>query len=248
MLLAQVLDKVESSEKKNILMNTKFLNEHQRALVENMLLGWGNTKHVFCGGYEDAGRVVLAILPDYMEPEELLKPDVDPLAYISATYPTGTVISHRDFLGALMGCGINRGTVGDILVGDGRCDIIVLREMLQFVLQNLESAGHVKLNVSQIEIGELEVPQAEFRLIRDTVASLRLDSVVSSGYSISREKAAAAIKSGKVSLQHRECLKPDRTVNEGDVVSFRGQGRIVLHEAGGLTRKGRTGVVIKRMS
>ena len=124
-------------------------------------------------------------------------------------------LTHRDFLGSLMGSGIKRETVGDIYVGEGSCDFLVLREILPYVLQNLGSAGRTKLHLEEIELSELLVPQQSVKTVRDTVPSLRLDGIVSSGFSISRGKAADYIAAGKAELNYLPCTKGDKQVARG---------------------------------
>lgn len=145
-----------------------------------------------------------------------------------------------------MGLGIQRDTVGDILPGANSCDLIVLKEISPFILANLSSAGKVKLKLTSIGHSQLQIPEPEFKLVRDTVASLRLDNIVSAGFSISREKASAAIRAGKVTLNHLECAKPDKTVGRGDRISLRGMGKIEFCEVGNLTKKGRISITIKK--
>ena len=84
------------------------------------------------------------------------------------------------------------------------------------------------------------------KTIRDTVAAPRLDAVAAAGFSLSRSKAAALIASGKVSLNHRECLKADRQVAQGDVITCRGLGKCVVKEVPGQSKKGRTMLVLER--
>jgi RNA-binding protein YlmH len=233
-------------EDRNILSYTKFLNERQRSMVEMLLAGCGHPKHVFIPEYNVSMRTVLVFLPDYMESDQLYHEDICPISVIRATYSSAGGPSHRDFLGSLMGCGIKRETVGDILVGKNSCDIVIMKEILPFLLTNFESAGRVKLSVSVIQYDKMIIPKSDYKLIKDTVASLRLDSIVSSGFSISREKAASAINAGLVSLRHQECTKSDKAVAEGDVVSVRGMGKIELFEVGNKSRKGRIFISIKR--
>ena len=92
----------------------------------------------------------------------------------------------------------------------------------------------------------LEPPEQKVKAIRDTVATLRLDAVAASGFSTSRAKMADLIAAGKVSLNGRECLKPDRAVEAGDVLSCRGLGKCVLREVLGASKKGRTMILIER--
>ena len=82
--------------------------------------------------------------------------------------------------------------------------------------------------------------------LRDTVATLRLDAVASTGFAMSRAKAAELIASGRVQLNHREVTKPDAPVAQGDIVSARGLGKFELAEVGGLSKKGRTAILVRR--
>ena len=158
----------------------------------------------------------------------------------------GDTLTHRDFLGALMGCGIKRETVGDIYVSEGSCDFLVTREILPYLLQNFLSAGRTKLHVEQLPIGQIRVPEQKVKAVRDTVSSLRLDGVVSSGFSISRGKAADYIAAGKCELNYAPCMKGDKQAAEGDVITIRGLGKIRLETIGGSTKKGRIAIEITR--
>ena len=145
-----------------------------------------------------------------------------------------------------MGLQITREKIGDILVGDNSADLIVSRDIAEYLLQNLTGAGRVKLAVTPIEMSELAVPELNVKVIRDTVSTLRLDAVVGAGFSMSRAKAQELIASGRVQLNHRETLKSDAPVAQGDIVSARGLGKFEVAEVGGLSKKGRTGITLHR--
>ena len=136
--------------------------------------------------------------------------------------------------------------MGDILVRPDSCDLLVMRELAPYLLQNLDSAGRVRLKVEEIGLEGIEPPQVTGKTVRDTVSTPRLDAVLSSGFSIARGKAADLISAGKVELNHRPCVKPDRAVAQGDVITCRGLGKCVLRELGGLSKKGRTMLVLER--
>jgi len=246
LVLARVLDKMDETAGKNIITGTHFLNENQSALAEIMIRAQGNPAHIFYGGYEGALRKVVMFFPDYLDPAVPADEGANPLAVLRCSYSKAHTPSHRDFLGALMGCGVKRETIGDILAGEGSCDIVVLKEILPYLTSSLESAGKTRLTNMVIPMHQIQVPKAEFKLVKDTIASLRLDNVVSAGFSTSREKASEAIKAGKVFLNHMNCLKADKPVNEGDIISVRGMGKFELQQVGAPTKKGRLPVVIKR--
>jgi len=245
-MFARILDKLEACEKNHAITFSRFLDERQRTLADKLLKQVDSARYMFFGGYEGALRTVAVFLPDYIEPDQIYEEEYSPIACLRASFSDEHKLSHRDFLGSLMGLGIQRDTVGDILPGEGSCDLIVLREIRPFILANLNSAGKAKLKLTAIEPGRLNVPEPGFRMIKDTVASLRLDNIVSAGFSVSRDKASDAIRTGKVAVNHLECAKPDKTLAQGDKISLRGMGKIELCEVGNLTKKGRTVVTIKK--
>ena len=145
-----------------------------------------------------------------------------------------------------MGAGIARETVGDICVGKGSCTFFVTAEIAAYIQQNLISAGRAKLRLEQIPCDEVQIEAQEVKEIRDTLASLRLDSVISSGFRVSRGSAVEYISAGKAAINGLPCEKPDKAVAEGDKISVRGLGKILLNSVNGQTKKGRISVVIHR--
>ena len=241
-LLAKVWDKVNAGMRKNIPANTCFLSQREQELCR-YLFGQAEGLYTF-GGYEGAERKMLVYLPDYLD-ENYLQEDA-PLVCLRAAFYEGDSPTHRDFLGALMGAGIGRETVGDILVGNESCDFFVTAEIAPYVEQNFDSAGRTKLHLERIALSQVAVPEPETKEIRDTLASLRLDSVISAGFRIGRSTACDYVTAGKAAIDGLPCEKPDRTVAEGATVSVRGLGKISLTTVNGQTKKGRISVVIHR--
>ena len=145
-----------------------------------------------------------------------------------------------------MGAGIGRETVGDICVGKSSCDFFVTQEIAPYIEQNFLSAGRTKLSLSRIPFKEADIPEPEVKEIKDTMASLRLDSVISSGFRIGRSLAAQYVTTGKAAIDGLPCEKPDKAVAEGMKISVRGLGKIKLHAVNGRTKKDRISVVIHR--
>lgn len=243
LLLAKLWDKVNAGMRKNIPANTGFLSPREQELAR-YLFGQPEGLYTF-GGWEDAERKMLVYLPEYLTEESLWEED-SPIICLRATFFQGDSPNHRDFLGALMGAGIARETVGDICVGEGRCDFFVTAEIAPYILQNFTSAGRTRLHLEQIPLKEAAIPEPEVKEIRDTLASLRLDSVISSGFRIGRSLAAQYISAGKAAIDGLPCEKPDKTVTEGMKISVRGLGKIKLTAVNGKTKKDRISVVIHR--
>ena len=258
--LGQLADKIDQCENKYITTYTNFMDGHQQSIAriycrKNFIPvteedpctpgDMGSipaTRSIFYGGYPDAERVILINLPDYafLESE-------NPLTVIRAVKAEGSRdLTHRDYLGSLIGLGIKREMLGDILVRDDGADIICMSDFADFVLMNYCKAGRTNLSLTQRDIKDLIVPERKTQMITDTVASLRLDSVVASAFGLSRGKASEAISRGIVFVNHMETTKPDQQVGEGDKITLRGKGKAILSEIGGKSRKDRQYIKIER--
>ena len=242
-LLAKLWDKIQMGMQRNIPSHTSFLTQRELEMAQ-YLFGKPDGLVSF-GGFEGAERKILCYLPDYLDADWMYL-DSSPVACLRASFYQGASPSHRDFLGGLMGCGISRDSVGDICISQGSCDFFVTAEIAPYLLQSFTGAGKVKLQLSQIPLKSAQIPEPEVKELCDTLASLRLDAVISSGFRISRAQAAQYICSGKAALDGLPCEKPDKTVALGSNVSIRGMGKIKLHGINGQTRKGRISVVIHR--
>ena len=243
MLLAKLWDKIDGGMRRNIPAATCFLSPRELEMARYL---FGDAEGLITfGGYEEAERRILCWLPDYLD-EEFLHGEDSPIVCLRASFYEGDTPTHRDFLGALMGAGIARETVGDICVGKGSCDFFVTDEIAPYLLQSFTGAGRTKLHLSAVSIRDAHIPEPEVKEIRDTLASLRLDSVISSGFRIGRSLAAQYISAGKASIDGLPCEKPDKAVAEGAKISLRGSGKIKLVTVGGQTKKGRISVVIHR--
>lgn len=243
LLLAKLWDKITAGMRRNIPENTGFLSPRQQEMAQ-YLFGQKPELHFF-GGYAAAERKMLCYLPDYLT-EDTLRDDGSPIVCLRAEYYEADTPSHRDFLGGLMGCGIQRECIGDICVGTGRCDFFVTAEIAPYLLQSFTGAGKVKLRLSQIPLSQASIPEPEIKEIRDTVASVRLDSIIASGFRIGRSLAQQHINAGRAAVNGLPCEKADKPVEEGMCISVRGLGKIKLQSVNGQTKKGRISVVIHR--
>ena len=145
---------------------------------------------------------------------------------------------HRDYLGAILGLGVRREWVGDILVQDHGAYVFCLPSVAPALLE-LEQVGRTGVKAAAVELAAVPVPERKVRPVTFTVQSARLDAVVSVMFRLSRTSAAAQIRAGAVHLNYAECLRPDAPVAPGDVLSLRGAGKGSVTEVGGMSRKGR---------
>eukprot|EP00177_Eucheuma_denticulatum_P000010 GFKZ01000020.1.p1 GENE.GFKZ01000020.1~~GFKZ01000020.1.p1 ORF type:complete len:174 (+),score=33.43 GFKZ01000020.1:130-651(+) len=155
-------------------------------------------------------------------------------------------VSHRDFMGAVLNAGVNRGKVGDIIVLEGRgAQVMVCKEVADFLKGAITSVRNVKVEVRQMEWEEMELPERRVKEVMSVEKSLRLDAVVSAGLKMSRTKLADMIKSGLVFLNYKVAKGGGKLVQTGDVVSVRGVGKVEIGEWE-TTAKGRYRIVMKR--
>lgn len=242
-LLSRVWDQMDSAALRQIPQATSFLTPEEQREVALLLRALGDPPHQFWGGYQQAQRKLCIFLPDWMEWEGY---DEAPIAALRVSWYAGDSLTHRDLLGALMGLGIKRETLGDLLVAPNSCDLLVRREIAPFLQQNFLTDGRTKLRVEPVELSCLHIPVQQVKRIHDTVASLRLDAVAASGFSLSRAKMADYIRAGKVTVNWQSTQRTDDTVQAGDVISCRGLGRCRVAEVGGRSKKGRINVELER--
>lgn len=244
LLLARVLEKADICRERCYPTYTRFFDLHEAELARRLLEAVGE-RGIFWGGYDGAERTVLAFLPDWME--EIPQEGEDcPLAGIRCLRHKSDVLTHQDYLGSLMGLGVRRDGIGDILVGDHGADVVVTRELAPYLLMHYGRAGRKRLEVSEISLAALMVPEEKVSYIRDTVASMRLDAVTAAMFRLPRAKAADAVRAGRVFLNQMECLRPDREVTVHDRITLRGMGRGEVDGILGESKKGRIMISLKR--
>lgn len=241
--MARILDLAEQVLRKHEVLASDFLDPYHAGLAHDILVGIPDIKFIFQGGYQDAERKRIILFPHYLQPE-----DVESQIQILKITGPFEALSHRDFLGAVLGLGLKREKVGDILVAQESAFVMVAAELAQYVALNLSQVGRVPVTVQFLAEGDLEHEyQENFKLIRATVASLRLDAVGGHGFNLSRTKMAQEIKAGKVKLNWMLTTNPAQEVEDGDTISFTGYGRVVVADIQGTTRKGRISLVLKRL-
>ena len=247
LLISQLWDKMNQAEKYFQPAFTSFLDLRQQALCRTAMEYAGNHGFFLFGGYPQAERRLALFLPDYMDAPEDIPAESSPLCALRAKPRGGVELNHRDYLGSLMGLGIRREMVGDILVSPQSADILLMAEMGEYVRHNLEKAGHASIAMEPIPLEALLVPPLQFKSLRDTVPSLRLDAVLTVAFSLSRGDAAECIRRGLVQVDGADALKGDKPVAEGARISLRGRGKAILAHIGGLSKKGRIQIEVHKL-
>lgn len=244
--LAKIEDKIAQSRDGWYVTATGFLDSHEQALAKKAAMHAAGVRTLMYGGYDHAERRMLVCIPADLPVSD--EEATDGLVMVlRVTKPAmSRALSHRDYLGSILGLGIERRLTGDILVRDDGADIFIVPEIADFLLREYHQAGRTAVKTGIVSAGEVIIPEARCEIIKDTVSSVRLDSVVSSAFRISRNTAADAVRSGLVSVDHAECVKVDAKVEEGSILVLKGKGKAILEEIGKESKKNRIWIRIKR--
>ena len=242
-LVSRLLDKVEQCHYSSFVYSD-FLSPYEATIAKRVLDKVKDVFYTFIGGYEGAERVMAAISSDFIDEENVIQGA--PLSFLRIKTSAEKPLSHRDYLGSLLGLGIKREKIGDILVCETYADIFLIDKIAEYILYNLDKIGNAKVQCELLDVYQYSAPQKKERLINTTVASLRADSIASSGFGLSRTKVMDYFSARRVNVNWELVQNPSKQLSEGDVISIRGMGRIVLEKVAGTTKKDRVNIVIKR--
>lgn len=239
----RVIDQAEQAIKTWEVTCTDFLSPPELADVQQMFGRLTELQFVTWGGYPQAERQRAAIA------RSDLPLDTTQVA-VAALEMAGNFLfdpaTHRDFLGAILGTGIVREKVGDIIVlGERGAQVIVVPEMVEFLTLNLTQVRSVPVKTQPVDLSELKVREPKKKELTTVEASMRLDAVASAGFGMSRSKMADLITAGDVRVNWREITQASHQLKPGDLVAIRGKGRLEVGDVA-VTKKERYRVQLTR--
>lgn len=182
-LLARAADVAEAVLRGHQPGVTDFYDPYHTGLVVSALKTVAGLACRSDGGYPGAERRRVAIFPDYLDPADA----ESRLGFLSITGRfQGSRPGHRDYLGSLLGLGLKREKLGDVLVGDEGAQVVVAAEVLPYIMGCLSRVGRWEVSTGEIGSGDLNIPEEKVKTVSTTVSSLRLDSVAAAGFGVSR--------------------------------------------------------------
>ena len=235
-----VLDKIEKVLERKSTEVTNFLNPYQRKVALGLI---EQINYIEEGGYKKAERKRIIIFPDYLFPDHV-ESSIE-IIKVDGNFNFKS-LSHKDFLGSILGLGIKREMIGDILVLEEFGQIIIAKEIYDFVKINFNKVNEVPIEVSKINNDDLIIPTSNTKDIPTTVASMRLDAVASAGFGDSRNKISRDIKNNRVKLNFKVVTDPASEVEVEDLISIRNRGRVEIAERRGFSNRGRIKLLLKR--
>lgn len=231
------LELADRAEERFYTTFTDFLNMEEQSILNNARI---NTPHNLFGGYDMAERCIAGFgeNSEYAEfPISIIK--IEPLQQKFADK-----LSHRDFLGSLMGLGIKRELLGDIVISDNVGYLFCIDSIASYIEQNLDKVKHTSVKCKIVD----ELPKTAIKEpeeIKINVSSLRLDVVVAGVYNFSRNEVKEHFVARKIYVNSKLTENFSQVVKSGDVVSVRGYGRFVYCDTLGKTKKNRLFISVK---
>lgn len=243
-LSAHISDLCRKSRGSGVPRFSAFLNERE-AMIAGEAARAERSCPVFYGGYEGAARTVCGFFEQTFAEDfdENARNELFPVRAVTFSFRNCDKLSHRDFLGAVLGVGLKREAVGDIVVSEGGAVVFCLETAAELVL-GIEKVGRTGV-VAENGVTK-PIIKPEPLGIEASVSSMRLDCIVGACINASRDKSASLIKSGQVSADFSVCLEVSFIVKENTVLSIRGYGRFRMSKIVGKTQKGRLKVVIEK--
>ncbi len=232
--LAKAIDRLELAKKTYTPEFSIFMDPYKAYSIRDMLLN-NECDILIYGGYGDSERVKIGFFPEFSNAGI----NDFPIKAVEISYNLqfSRTLSHRDFLGSILGLGITREKTGDIIIDDGKAVAFVDSDIADYIVINLERVGHTKVRVKVLE--NFNPKPKEVQEKRLTVPGLRIDAVLSGALNISRGKASDLIKSEKAFVNWKKITTISHSVKENDVVTLRGVGRVKINEVMGITKKDR---------
>lgn len=243
-LLKRMLDLSYRAQKTYSTTYTDFLDPFLLGKIKSHRLELLGFNLLSYGGTPQSERQIIAFAHD----EITLQEEEFPIGILKISVGTGIgkPVSHRDYLGAIMGLGIEREKIGDLLIRENEAFVMVHKEILDYILFSLDSISRYgKVTCQEVSPEDILDFQQEYKIFNTTVSSPRADAIISAGFKLSRTSVAKLIASQRA-LCNGVIISQASPIEEGDVCTLRGVGKIKIKEIGSLTKKGRLRVEIHR--
>ena len=243
-MFAHVLDLAQAARKRREVMFSGFMDVAKCARFQERLKAIRDLTIIAYGGTDTCERAMLGIGPDEISFEQNSFP-ICVLRIAKRNKKFGqSDLNHRDYLGSILGLGIERSKVGDILLSEEEAVCFVQKDIAPYIMESLEKISKTYVSVEKMDGVEIEVvKKTENRRI--TVPSLRLDAILSEVFRISRGKVQTLIKSEKAQANWMVITNASHNIKTGDMISLRGYGRFRVGEVFGKTKKDRIVVEVE---
>lgn len=242
MLQKRLIELSRLAYNRGIVTFSDFLNLNELNILHSTSKNQFLSQYKTYGGYDFSERQMAAFLPDaflYMEESEIQ--NLYPIRIVKITpvhVKFAEELGHRDYLGALLNLGIERSKLGDILVQEKSAYVFVNETLADFIVSELVKVRHTIVLPQIVESAEF-IYEPKFEIVKGTVASVRLDSLLSLAYNSSRSKLTGLIEGARVYVNGKLITSNAYHIKDNDIISVRGMGRFQFRQIVSETKKGR---------
>lgn len=241
LLVSKVIDKAELCLKYYEPSFTDFIPPTNINTVLQIIKFIPDINYMVFGGIEECERRKIGFVPDYMELSEKSFP-ISAVKISVNKFSSG--LSHRDFLGSVLGLGIERGKIGDIIISENEAICFADEDIAQYIAVNLEKVGRQSVKAQLYSLDQLQMPEKNIQFKDVTVSSMRFDTVLAAGFNLARSKAKDFIEGEKAFVNWTNINDLSYQIKEGDIISLRGMGRFKVENIKGKTKKDRIALTI----
>ena len=252
----RIKELAQSAYNKEICTFTDFLTLYEINLFYQIKQELVSVSYSMSGGYPDAERKLICFdgRSDVIQPTakaEELPPDFYYPISCLKIYPTAAkfaeVLSHRDYLGAVVNLGLDRSKLGDLILKENEAFLFCKSQVADFLLEQLEWVRHTKVTVVQFLVQQVSF-ERNYEVIHTTVSSIRLDAVIAAAFHHSRSKMVSLITQGNVYINGALVTNVSHVLKQEDIISVRGYGKVKVGEQGNLSKKGRINITLLKYS
>ena len=243
MKIANIIDKCNKCEVMSKVTATVFLDLAEKAKVV-AILNNQKIKYELYYPNEYCEKCIIFFLPDYMEKLEYS----NYISCIKIVAKDMSKLKHKDFMGSIYALGIKNEFIGDIFVTQKASYVYVLKEVENYILENLFKVGNQEVECESIDISSQEAKDLKVEYISKTyiIPSRRIDVLLSEVYNLSRKEAKDKIVAGDLYINSAGCINPAVQFFEGDIVSFRKCGKLKVGQEIRTTKSGNICIDIHR--
>lgn len=238
----KIADKAFYVNKNYVSAVTEFTNPYVAELCIPIIKDYDIRFELF-PSFKHGERKVFVLYPDYLE-------EIDKDEFITGirVYNKSKFkkLNHKDYLGAIMSLGIDRNKTGDIYVYDDYADLVVHKDISDYIIYNLNLIGHNKIEIEKINVDKVAFKEQEHIILNITSSSLRIDNIVKHLSNKSREVSSGMIKSGNIKVNYKVENRVSAEIKDGDMISISKIGRFKISKLAGYTKSGKNRIEIKQ--
>ena len=234
-LYRRFIELSEKSATKNYYTFTDFLGLSEQSIFFDAKPNLKSLAYKAFGGDERCERVMIR----FGDPDELGYEEPFPISIIKIQPKSAKFadkLTHRDFLGAILNLGIERSTLGDILIIENCGYLFAKSDIADYIASSLERIKHTDIRcaiVDSIPEGITFVTEVK----RIMLSGERLDAVVAKTYSLSREDAQSLFKKRLIFVNGKCTENTSYTPKADEIISVRGHGRFIYRGVVGTSKK-----------